>query len=77
MSDSLAGLLTLLAPLAPGVEVGPDTPLLSSGIIGSFDLARLLTGLEARFGVALDPADIGVDNFDTPRQMDALLRGAR
>nr|ASV46950.1 hypothetical protein [uncultured bacterium] len=70
---ALDALMTAVAPLCRGVPVGPDTPLLSSGLVGSLELARLLALLEARFGAAPELADVGADNFDTPRQMRALL----
>ncbi|MBW3541925.1 MAG: hypothetical protein KY476_16780 [Planctomycetes bacterium] len=45
------------------------TPLISSGLIDSFQVVSLLVALEAAYGVRVDPADIGVDNFDTLAQM--------
>ncbi|HEV2972473.1 MAG TPA: acyl carrier protein [Pirellulales bacterium] len=52
-----------------------DTPLLSGGLIDSFGLAGLLTEIEHEFGASIDPAAIGVDNFDTAEQMFRLIRG--
>jgi acyl carrier protein len=49
------------------------TPLLSSGIIDSFRFATLLGALELRYGVSIDPANVGADNFDTPSQICAYL----
>jgi len=51
-----------------------DTPLFSSGIVDSFRVAALLTVLEARYGIRIDPRDIGVDNFDTPAQILKFLQ---
>ncbi len=52
-----------------------DTPLLSGGVIDSFGLAGLLAEIEQQFGCAIDPAEIGVDNFDTVTQMHRLICG--
>jgi acyl carrier protein len=60
---------TIRRELRITVPIQPDTPLLSSGIVDSFAVARLLTTLETHYGIALDPAELGVDNFDTARQM--------
>lgn len=55
-----------------GEEVGPDTPLLSTGIVDSFDVNALLGAIEDRYEVVIDPEDVDVHSFDTPAQM--LLR---
>jgi acyl carrier protein len=58
-------------------EVGPgiaaSTPLLSSGIVDSLRFVTLVTTISQRFGVAIDSSDLGVDNFDTPEQILALV----
>lgn len=53
-------------------EVGPDSPLLSTGIVDSFDVTALLGAIEDRYEVIIDPEEVDVDTFDTPIQM--LLR---
>lgn len=53
-------------------EVGPDTPLLSTGLVDSFDVTALLGAIEDRYEVVIDPEEVDVDTFDTPIQM--LLR---
>ena len=55
--------------LAQRFPLGPDTPLLSSGLIDSFAVAGLIAALEGKFGVRINPAGIGADNFDTPAQI--------
>lgn len=60
-----------------GIEelIDADTPLLSSGIIDSFDLAALLTVIETEFGVAISVDEIDVDSFDSADQMKARIQG--
>ena len=53
-----------------------DTPLLSGGLIDSFGLAGLLAEIEHEFGVSIDPAEIGVDNFDTAAEMLRVIQTA-
>jgi hypothetical protein len=59
------------------LPVGPGTPLISSGLIDSFTIARLITALAAHYRVELDSTAIGVDNFDTASQIYEFLRGSR
>lgn len=51
-----------------------DTPLLSSGLIDSFDVVALLSMIEGRYGVSIPPEEIDAERFDTPRQMLARLQ---
>lgn len=53
----------------PEDEIEADTPLLSTGIIDSFDVTALLGAIEDTYGVVIDPEEVGVDTFDTPVQM--------
>lgn len=61
-----------------GIEepIQPSTPLLSSGIIDSFDVTALLTIIETEYGVAISPTDIDVETFDTAYQMKATIDAA-
>jgi acyl carrier protein len=73
--ETLLGLLE--RELNVGLPLTPDLPLLSSGLIDSLRVAGLLALLQERYGVAIDPRDVGTDNFDTPAQMFAFLNGQR
>lgn len=57
--------------------IEPDTPLISSGLIDSFDIVALLAIFESHYGVAIDPATIDAEQFDTPTQMLAHVDAAR
>jgi len=69
--DELIALIK--AELGLQIAVGPHTPLFSSGLIDSFQLARIMSALESHYGVHLERADLGADNFDTPEQMHSLI----
>jgi acyl carrier protein len=58
-----------------GVDGADDvaTPLLSSGFVDSFRVTALLHLIETHYGVAVDLADIGIDNFDTAEQMHRFV----
>ena len=57
-----------------GERVEADMPLVSAGFVDSLRFAELVQALEGHFGIAIDPAEVGVDNFDTPAQMLAFAR---
>ena len=74
MATDINEILTLIrSHLAQEFPLGPDTALLSSGLFDSFGLTGLLSALERRFRLCIDPADIGVDNFDTPAQIRSYV----
>jgi acyl carrier protein len=66
-------LAVIRSHLAQPLPLDADTALLSSGLIDSFALTGLISALESRFHVRIDPADIGVDNFDTPAQIQTYV----
>ena len=62
--------------IGPGVELTADTPLLSSGLIDSFKFSELLMLIEDTRSISVDPSEVGTDNFDTPKQIEAYLAKA-
>jgi acyl carrier protein len=73
--DELIALIGRGMGISFPIEAG--TPLISSGIVDSLRVAELLTLLEARYRVAIEPSEVGVDNFDTPDQIFRFLQRAR
>lgn len=53
-----------------------DTPLVSSGIIDSFDVVALLSIIEMRYHVSILPEQIDIQTFDTPAQMFTQIEEA-
>ncbi|MEM7352171.1 MAG: acyl carrier protein [Acidobacteriota bacterium] len=45
--------------------LGADDDLLSSGLIDSLGVMRLIRFIEERFGVSIPPADITIEHFMT------------
>jgi serine O-acetyltransferase len=50
-----------------------DEPLISSGLVDSLNVARLLEALEEAFGVQIAAEDVGAEEFDTVAQIAAYL----
>ena len=74
MDDVLALIRRRLRISSP---LDADTPLLSSGLIDSLHTGELLTAIESELGVRIPLEAVGVDNFDTPRQMAGVIRRRR
>jgi len=51
----------------------PDAPLISSGLIASFNLMDLALFVEDTFGVRIDDTELNVKTFDTLDQLAALI----
>jgi D-alanine--poly(phosphoribitol) ligase subunit 2 len=74
--QTFEGLLSLIAGFVD--HAGPltaDTPLLSTGLLDSFDIVGLVTEIEDHFGVEVPVENIEVENFDTPGRIWAVLQG--
>ena len=56
------------------VDIDQDTPLISTGLIDSLKVALLLAVLEKEYGKVINTRDVGTDNFDTPKQIEAFLK---
>jgi acyl carrier protein len=54
-------------------ELEPDTSLISSGIIDSLSLIRLINFIESRFNVTIEDDEVTPDNFETLNLLDALI----
>jgi len=57
----------------PNRTLAPDEPLISSGVIDSFNLVDLAIFAEDAFGVHLDDMELNVDHFDSLDQLAELI----
>ena len=53
------------------------TPLLSSGLIDSFQLVVLVDALEEEYGIRFSTEDLSSQSLDTPEQIRAMVERAR
>ena len=56
------------------IEVGYDTPLISSGIVDSFSMVSLKTFLERKYSITLPDAEATPEAFDTVDSIVALVK---
>lgn len=74
-AEAIASLIREALDLKTAIE--PDTPLLSSGIVDSLNVALVLDALESRYAVTVQSEDVSAESFDTPRQIADYLRDQR
>ncbi len=53
--------------------IGPDEDLLASGIIDSFGLEQLITFLQDRYRITIDPAHLTSADFRSLRSIDTFV----
>ncbi|MCO5183844.1 MAG: acyl carrier protein [Anaerolineae bacterium] len=60
--------------LGAGAEqIGVDDPLVSSRVLDSLGLLRMVTFIEERFGVTIEDGELIPDNFETIRQITEMI----
>jgi acyl carrier protein len=57
----------------PKRVIGKNDPLISSGLIPSFNLVDLSIFVEDKYGVRIDDTELNQDTFDTINQLTALI----
>jgi len=55
----------------PDVEIAPDTPLVSSGMVDSFSLIQVVQELEKITALKIPPSKVAPRDLDTVSQMFA------
>jgi acyl carrier protein len=58
----------------PKRRIAPNEPLISSGLIDSFNLVDMALYIEDSFGVHIDDTELNADTFDTLAELAALVR---
>ena len=56
------------------MEVGMDTPLISSGIVDSFSMVSLKVFLEKKYGISLPDSEATPEAFDTVNSICELVK---
>lgn len=57
------------------VDIAPDTDLLLTGAVDSLGVIRITQWMEDSLGVAVDPGDVTLENFQTIARMASYLDG--
>ena len=65
---------TELVDDSPENHVSDEVDLLTSGLVDSVGMMRLILHLHERYGVAIPPEDVTIDNFNSVRSICDYLR---
>ncbi|MBQ6518023.1 MAG: hypothetical protein IJI14_04830 [Anaerolineaceae bacterium] len=57
----------------PKMELDPSEPLISSGLLDSFNLVDLALIIEDNFGVRIEDFELNSDTFDTIEELAQLI----
>jgi acyl carrier protein len=58
----------------PARRIDARAPLISSGLVDSFNLVGLALYVEEQFGVHIDDTELSASTFDTLEQLAELIR---
>lgn len=61
--------------LDPSVEISGDTELLVSGLVDSLGVVQIVSWLEDRLQIQIDPADVVLENFETTADISRFAEG--
>ena len=76
MSSEISQLSSFIAEKIlkqPNRALAPDQPLISSGLIDSFNLMDLALYIEDTFGVRIEDTELNADTFDNLTQLTSLI----
>ena len=57
----------------PRLELEPSEPLISSGLLDSFNLVDLALIIEEEYGVRIEDFELNADTFDTLEELAQLI----
>ena len=60
-----------------GQKIDPDESLISSGILDSMSLLRLINFIEEQFSITIDDNELTADNFQTIKCIKLLIEKKR
>ena len=69
----LAEQIRQLVPAAADVDLTPEDPLITSGLLDSLTLFRLITAIQRQFGIKIRPQEVVAKNFATLAAIDRLI----
>jgi|GEM_PF-3418006 len=71
--DAVSDVVRLALRLGPEAsQLGPDTPLTAFGL-DSLNIIDVLLGIEQRFNLSFDDADLDLTVFDTVRSLSGFV----
>ena len=74
MIEQLSNFISSEILKQPDRTIKPDEPLISSGLIDSFNLMDLALFVEDNFGVRIEDTELNADTFDTLNALAELIQ---
>ncbi len=74
MEDQIASFIATEILKDPDRQIGDNEPIISSGLIDSFNLVDLALYVEETFLVRIDDAELTTDTFDSVAELVALIQ---
>ena len=74
ITPALASYIATTILKQPNRVVADTEPIISSGLIDSFNLVDLALFVEDKFGVRIEDSDLNAQTFDTVAQLADLIR---
>ena len=71
--DQLAEKITKKLLKDPKMKLDPTEPLISSGLLDSFNLVDLALIVEDEYGVRIEDFELNADTFDTLEELAQLI----
>ena len=73
MIDLLTEKITKTLLKDPKMQLEPNEPLISSGLLDSFNLVDLALIIEEEYGVRIEDFELNADTFDTIEELAQLI----
>ncbi len=73
LAAALLAMINAEVSLDPSEEVVADTDLLLTGLVDSLGVVQIVSWLEDRLGIEIDPSEVVLENFQTVEQMLAFV----
>jgi acyl carrier protein len=58
---------------ADAIAVAPDTDIIGEGLVDSLGIFKLIAFVEEAFAVTIEPEEVLLENFQTPRALRNLI----
>lgn len=66
-------LMVILSDIRPDLEFEKETRLIDDGILDSFDIISILSGIHEVFGIDINAGDLTAEHFNSAQAIWALI----
>lgn len=66
-------LMNILLDINPDLNYEKETSLVDDGVFDSFEIMEIISEIEEKFGIDIDPDDIIAENFNSAKNIMKLI----